>query len=299
VGSTVRAAVCWIGTALLVTCSAQADWSDSFSGNSAPDWTFRVFDDAGAPPATGALSAQILGIGEARYLRISHSTIAQAGGGGGAALAHATRAELFSDVLVVATINANPSVRARSVLGVLARANPGNGNAYAAMVDFRSGTLRIDISVPAGFNQTLASSPISTFDPAVAYELRFTVIGSQLHADVSRAGSTDVLAAVDTDSFAFSLGQAGIVVATGYTASGVPLDAILGTFDNVSARIPEQPCRADFNGDGFLDFFDLDDFTSCFEGAACPLGRSPDYNCDGFVDFFDFDDFVTEFAAGC
>ena len=59
------------------------------------------------------------------------------------------------------------------------------------------------------------------------------------------------------------------------------------------------PCTADFNGDGFVDFFDYDDFVSCFETGACPPGRTADVNGDDFVDFFDYDDFVTQFEAGC
>ncbi len=57
-------------------------------------------------------------------------------------------------------------------------------------------------------------------------------------------------------------------------------------------------CPADFNGDGFLDFFDYDDFVSCFEGTGAP-GCSADFNQDGFVDFFDYDDFVGAFETGC
>jgi hypothetical protein len=62
---------------------------------------------------------------------------------------------------------------------------------------------------------------------------------------------------------------------------------------------PPAPCRADFNDDGFLDFFDFDDFVNCFESEICPPGKTADYNGDGFVDFFDFDDFVTDFSNGC
>ncbi len=57
-------------------------------------------------------------------------------------------------------------------------------------------------------------------------------------------------------------------------------------------------CEADFNRDGFLDFFDFDDFVVCFEGGACPPDRSADFNGDGFADFFDYDDFVIAFEAG-
>jgi hypothetical protein len=58
-------------------------------------------------------------------------------------------------------------------------------------------------------------------------------------------------------------------------------------------------CRADFNGDDFLDFFDYLDYVTCFETAACPPGKTADYNGDDFVDFFDYADFVDAFEAGC
>jgi hypothetical protein len=63
--------------------------------------------------------------------------------------------------------------------------------------------------------------------------------------------------------------------------------------------LPNPPCRADFNGDGFLDFFDYDDYVNCFETATCPPGKTADFNGDGFADFFDYDDFVAAFEAGC
>jgi hypothetical protein len=54
-------------------------------------------------------------------------------------------------------------------------------------------------------------------------------------------------------------------------------------------------CPADFNRDGFVDFFDFDDFVLAFE-AGDPAA---DFNIDGFIDFFDFDDFVLAFETGC
>ncbi len=58
-------------------------------------------------------------------------------------------------------------------------------------------------------------------------------------------------------------------------------------------------CPADFNDDGFIDFFDYDDFVGCFETAVCPPGKTADFNGDGFVDFFDYDSFVGAFESGC
>jgi hypothetical protein len=57
-------------------------------------------------------------------------------------------------------------------------------------------------------------------------------------------------------------------------------------------------CAADFNCDGFLDFFDYDAFVECFETEVCS-GGTADFNADGFVDFFDYDDFVAAFETGC
>ena len=54
-------------------------------------------------------------------------------------------------------------------------------------------------------------------------------------------------------------------------------------------------CPADFNGDGFVDFFDYDTFVAAFE-AGDPFA---DFNADGFSDFFDYDGYVEAFELGC
>ncbi|QOJ00121.1 MAG: trypsin-like serine protease [Phycisphaeraceae bacterium] len=58
-------------------------------------------------------------------------------------------------------------------------------------------------------------------------------------------------------------------------------------------------CPADFNDDGFVDFFDFQAYVDCFEDIECPPGKDADFNNDGFVDFFDFQDFVDAFERGC
>jgi hypothetical protein len=62
---------------------------------------------------------------------------------------------------------------------------------------------------------------------------------------------------------------------------------------------PPPACLPDFNGDGFLDFFDYDEFVACYEDTICPPGKTADHNGDGFIDFFDYDQFVTDYEAGC
>jgi hypothetical protein len=54
-------------------------------------------------------------------------------------------------------------------------------------------------------------------------------------------------------------------------------------------------CPADFNEDGFLDFFDYDDFVKAFETGDIVA----DYNEDQFLDFFDYDAYIEAFEAGC
>ncbi|XVJ59798.1 MAG: hypothetical protein HEQ23_10510 [Tepidisphaera sp.] len=55
------------------------------------------------------------------------------------------------------------------------------------------------------------------------------------------------------------------------------------------------PCAADFNQDGFVDFFDYDGFVGAFESGT----PDADFNADGFIDFFDYDAFVGAFETGC
>ncbi|QOI99284.1 MAG: matrixin family metalloprotease [Phycisphaeraceae bacterium] len=70
--------------------------------------------------------------------------------------------------------------------------------------------------------------------------------------------------------------------------------------DTVTITVTGTPaCPADFNDDGFVDFFDLDAYVECFEGGGCPDGRDADFNGDGFIDFFDLDAFVEAFEIGC
>jgi hypothetical protein len=60
-----------------------------------------------------------------------------------------------------------------------------------------------------------------------------------------------------------------------------------------------EACPADFNRDGFVDFFDYLGFVGCFEGEGCPPGATADFDGDGFVDFFDLSAFTAAFEEGC
>lgn len=69
-----------------------------------------------------------------------------------------------------------------------------------------------------------------------------------------------------------------------------------GTFDGRNRAYVLRPtCRADFNQDGTLDFFDYLDFVALF---AVESTRA-DFNRDGKTDFFDYLDFVQAYAGQC
>jgi subtilase family protein len=54
-------------------------------------------------------------------------------------------------------------------------------------------------------------------------------------------------------------------------------------------------CAADWNGDGVLDFFDVQAFLADFSAMAA----AADINNDGSFDFFDIQEFLNMFSAGC
>ncbi len=87
---------------------------------------------------------------------------------------------------------------------------------------------------------------------------------------------------------------------TGQLSSTTPMSGgIYSVSGGYWSGVDNTPtCRADFNRDGFLDFFDYDAFVECYETEVCG-GSSADYNQDGFLDFFDYDDFVLAFEIGC
>lgn len=56
-----------------------------------------------------------------------------------------------------------------------------------------------------------------------------------------------------------------------------------------------NPCPADLNGDGNLDFFDVSAFLTAFN----QMNAQADFNNDGNFDFFDVSAFLTSYNEGC
>jgi hypothetical protein len=116
-------------------------------------------------------------------------------------------------------------------------------------------------------------------------------------------GGTQIACNDDNDACGeFSLQSSLTFPATSGTTYVVVVGGYLTTGEgpgNISISCVAPPCPADFNGDGFLDFFDYDAYVECFETEVCPPGKSADFNGDTFVDFFDYDEYVAAFETGC
>ncbi|MDX2147217.1 MAG: hypothetical protein SFZ23_06810 [Planctomycetota bacterium] len=118
-------------------------------------------------------------------------------------------------------------------------------------------------------------------DPDVLYSANRTSRNIRLSED---AGATFV-------NFSNGLGGAGNFQDLEF--AGAPLNRILlATSRGAYLGEPVSACRADFNNDGQVDFFDFLDFASAF-GNDEP---SADFDGNGQVDFFDYLDFGNEFA---
>jgi sugar lactone lactonase YvrE len=143
------------------------------------------------------------------------------------------------------------------------------------------------------------SEILATSDPL---NLRFNTfrvnwVYAELHASLDEGLYWVRLEGVDPNTFQSSVNY-------GFSGLASRSRGISGNFSDFVGPIALRlirgtpPCEADYNGDGFLDFFDYDDFVACFEGVGTP-GCITDFNDDGFVDFFDYDAFVAAFESGC
>jgi hypothetical protein len=180
----------------------------------------------------------------------------------------------------------------------------------AARVSYVAGPPKVISAVPAP-GARLADAPgtirIGFSDPISASAGQFEV----------RRGETAVACSLSLDAGVATLTPAGRLVPGVYTVTvrdtvtangGQRLDGeidrgVLPSGDGVATgpavfTFTVEACRTDFNLDGFVDFFDYDDFVACFEAGECGAGTA-DFNGDGFLDFFDYDEFVGAFETGC
>jgi RHS repeat-associated protein len=78
------------------------------------------------------------------------------------------------------------------------------------------------------------------------------------------------------------------------SSTGRILERVTYSAYGVATRHPV----ADFNRDGFTDFFDDLAYDDCYTGSGggCPSGQTADLNLDGFVDQFDYDEWDLSYA---
>ena len=76
-----------------------------------------------------------------------------------------------------------------------------------------------------------------------------------------------------------------------YAATDTSNTVAVDTSGAISLRLSPaiNPCSADLNNDGLLNFFDISTF----------IKLQPDFNNDGQFNFFDISNFITAFSAGC
>ncbi|MGQ0628520.1 MAG: EF-hand domain-containing protein [Phycisphaerales bacterium] len=78
----------------------------------------------------------------------------------------------------------------------------------------------------------------------------------------------------------------------------LPTTAVAGGM--VVPTVPTPPgCNVDFNGDGFVEPGDLDEFITNFFSTDPAENALCDFNGDGFVEPGDLDEFITAFFEGC
>jgi hypothetical protein len=78
-------------------------------------------------------------------------------------------------------------------------------------------------------------------------------------------------------------------------ACNIDLGANLTRLFNVCDESSINPCPADLNGDGMLNFFDVSAFLSAYQ-AQNPIA---DFTDDGQFNFFDVSAFLSAYNAGC
>ncbi|MBU6413632.1 MAG: PEP-CTERM sorting domain-containing protein [Planctomycetes bacterium] len=105
---------------------------------------------------------------------------------------------------------------------------------------------------------------------------------------------TQILTFGGIDLTGWRLEEARGVSANGRVIVGVGVNP-QGLTEGWIADLGSPECRADFNADTVVDFFDYLDFVSAFADGS----MTADFNIDGVLDLFDYLDFVAQFAVGC
>jgi len=223
---------------LVLAVSARADWAEDFDAGFAQTWTFVALDDAGNFASAGTESFVIVEAGVNDYLSISDSTVAERGGGGGAADGFGFVSEIFGDTGISAEINAEPLDGQQNLLGVIARVNSQTAAGYVAVIDFANSRFAIAKTDGSTGLQPLAVDTSVLIDRDEIYRVEFVLFGSDLSAQLTVNSTGEVLSTITVADFEYASGVAGILVETEFDIDDFPVAPIIGTFDDVWA-VPE------------------------------------------------------------
>lgn len=150
-------------------------------------------------------------------------------------------------------------------------------------------TLRMSVAI--------LQQPVDRIACAGAHvEFSITVAGGGASTFAWRKGGVPIDAAVNPSAATATLELDNVQAADGGSYDCV-VTAACGSVTSEAATL--TVCVGDFDCDGTVDFFDYDAFVTCFEGGACPPGKTADVDGDGAVDFFDYDAFVRAFESPC
>jgi hypothetical protein len=184
------------------------------------------------------------------------------------------------------------------------RMNTSNGQRFTLY----RGTPQSRTQIAQAGDLGITSGTMANFPPAIS--------NSGLVAFRARDGAGDALFIGDGTTLRRIVGMNDVVttdlgpLALGFNFGGTNIQALSGPID-INGRneiafcgilsngsiglFTAAPCKADFNDDGIVDFFDYLDFVAAFSSND----PSADFNGDGVIDFFDYLDFVAAFSEGC
>lgn len=220
--------------ALLAAPPAAADWVDNFNGGLQQSWTFsNLRGDMSGP--SGTFTAGSVG----NVLVLTDPTMPAAGG---AAVAFGYVNESFSHVRVGGTVNPLGENNMNWEVGLVARANPAALQAYVLTVDWRAQNLDLSVVNGSADADQLAGAPIPGLALTDSVYLWLELLGSDIVGRAYDQPGGTLLATVSATDTTFSSGVAGVVVSVasegGYQGQSLFMP-LRGTFDNVSATVPE------------------------------------------------------------
>ncbi|MBX3323324.1 MAG: hypothetical protein KF757_10070 [Phycisphaeraceae bacterium] len=151
-----------------------------------------------------------------------------------------------------------------------------------------------------------------TSQPLIRFDRLPTCLVYSIEQDDVTGQDTVALSSCDTEPFFVQIPNVYEGMTTGPVVLRVmPQDPTV-EFDRIKSQIIEleglpsgpngnatfdfgRPCRIDLNGDGLLDFFDVQMFLNLYSQG----NPAADFDGNGNLDFFDVQQFLHAYAAGC